>query len=186
MWNLIRNWRFWLLDLGLPSPAHCSLQCMSGHWKGASPFSFFRNGCRFSRPFFWSSVLKLKLSVWEQSSPLEAQQDSCLFLLPFLFFFVVVVVVVVPHGMWDLSFQTRNGTHAPTLKTWNHNHWIAREGLLAISETNVWILERNGFWYSHWKIPHNWSTVGKNLLESFDLSIWWKSKLPNMVFILSN
>ena len=72
------------------------------------------------------------------------------------------------------------------LKTWNHNHWIAREGLLAISETNVWILERNGFWYSHWKIPHKWSTVGKNLLESFDLSIWWKSKLPNMVFILSN
>ena len=81
--------------------------------------------------------MKLKLSVWEQSSPLEAQQDSCLFLLPFLFFFVVVVVVVVPHGVWDLSFQTRNGTHAPTLKTWNHNHWIAREGLLAISETNV-------------------------------------------------
>ena len=39
----------------------------------------------------------------------------------FFFFFSVL------HGLRDLSSQTRDGTHAPTVEVWSLNHWTARD-----------------------------------------------------------
>ena len=40
----------------------------------------------------------------------------------FFFFFLAML-----HGMWDLSFRTRDGPLLPAVETQNLNHWLARE-----------------------------------------------------------
>lgn len=37
--------------------AYCFLQCLTGHSEGTSPLPLFWDGSRFSRTFFWLSVL---------------------------------------------------------------------------------------------------------------------------------
>ena len=40
---------------------------------------------------------------------------------------MISLCVAMPCGMWDLSSQTRDETHIPTVKAWYLNHWATRE-----------------------------------------------------------
>ena len=99
--------------------------------------------------------------------------------LSFLFF------LAAPHGMWDLSFPTRDWTSAPALEAQSLNHWTAREvpikpffkalkallsgsfhkigsGLLLLSKTyrDLAIREKFGIHFWQWptslRKPHHW------------------------------
>ncbi|VCW78936.1 unnamed protein product, partial [Gulo gulo] len=63
--------------------AHCFFQCLAGHCEGPSPFPFSKmaqDSVGFSSDYqFWMQ----KLSVWDQASTLETQQDTCLHLPQF-------------------------------------------------------------------------------------------------------
>lgn len=76
---LIRYWLRRSPNLGHPSPrtmrcVHCLLQGLAGHREGTLPPLFSWDGSRFSRPFFWLSVLDAEafciigpVSTWKPS-----------------------------------------------------------------------------------------------------------------------
>uniref|UniRef100_A0A8C6DB18 Uncharacterized protein n=1 Tax=Moschus moschiferus TaxID=68415 RepID=A0A8C6DB18_MOSMO len=55
-------------------------------------------------------------------NPFLKQQLFSYAILDFFFFFLAK-----PHGMWDLSFQTRDRTHTPCTARRRLYHWTARE-----------------------------------------------------------
>ena len=49
----------------------------------------------------------------------------------------------MPHGMWDLSFLTRDQTCAPCIGRQSHNHWTTQE----VIETTGSTLENSSHFY---------------------------------------
>ena len=66
---------------------------------------------------------------------------SGIFVFPFFFF-------PTPHGLQDLSSQTRDWTWVTTVKALSPNHWDTREflGIFFILEKNSYSI-RHGIWY---------------------------------------
>ena len=55
--------------------------------------------------------------------------------------FCLFIFLAAPHGMWDLSFPTRDGTCTLVLGVWGLRHWTTREapgflGLLIFVSSN--------------------------------------------------
>ena len=44
-----------------------------------------------------------------------------------LYFLFLFIFLATPHGMWDLSFLTRNGTGTPVVEAQSPNCWTTRE-----------------------------------------------------------
>ena len=42
-------------------------------------------------------------------------------------FHIFIYLLAMMHGMWVLSFQTRDGTHAPAMEGQSPNHWTTSE-----------------------------------------------------------
>ena len=49
------------------------------------------------------------------------------FLFYFVLFYYYYYFLAVLHDMWDLSFLTRDRTHAPAVEVWSPKLWAARE-----------------------------------------------------------
>ena len=100
-------------------------------------------------------------------------QFFLLFFNTFFFFFAT------PCGMRDLSSQTRDQPHAPSVEAWSLNHWTAKEvpwGSV-IFKTRSYIELQFGFWRKH--------LYGEEFQDLNNLN-WWKPRQDSLVAQLVN
>ena len=77
-------------------------------------------------------------------------QILCQFLYWVIFLFIVCFVCLFafwPHGLWDLSSPTRDGTQARAVKVWSPNHWTTTSEspvfLLLSCKSSLYFLDTN-------------------------------------------
>ena len=67
--------------------------------------------------------LTLRPSVCASPSTLTDYKDILHAIKPVILFFFFFAML---YGKWDLSFPTKDYTHAPALEAWSLNHWTSR------------------------------------------------------------